>query len=97
VQPIDHYFFSASTWNTTATFGKSVPFAPGTSQAFLESQTRPERADGCIKHGSTIIISPRLRITGNLECRPTQIVDADGMVVKALHRWVLVVANLTRL
>ena len=54
-------------------------------------------ADEYIKHGSTAIISPRLRIKGNLEYRPTQIVEADGKVVKGPDRWVLVVTNLTRL
>lgn len=51
-------------------------------------------ADKYIKGGSTVIVSPRLKVTGRLEFRATQVVGEKGEFSDGPKVWVLIADSL---
>lgn len=47
-------------------------------------------ADKYIRGGSTVIVAPRLKVTGRLEFRATNVVDEQGQTIDGPKIWVLV-------
>jgi len=52
-------------------------------------------ADQYIKSGSTTVVTPRLTVTGRLECRATKVIGEKGEATDGPKTWILVADSIT--